>query len=91
MHPGARPVHTRIAREAANAATRWCCRQAFRDADLVHGRGCLKFDDSESQGQSGCELYGLKAQVSCHTFTRGGLSTGDLSRTEQLACDGRLM
>jgi RNA polymerase sigma-70 factor (ECF subfamily) len=71
--------------------SRWCCRHAFMEGDLVYGRACLKFDDNTRSDQSGCALYGLKAQISCHHYTHGGLSTGDLSRTERLDCDGRLL
>jgi RNA polymerase sigma-70 factor (ECF subfamily) len=71
--------------------SRWCCHEAFLDGDMVYGRTCLKFEDTNHANQSGCELYGLKTQVSCHRYTEGGLSTGDLSRTERLGCDGRLL
>ena len=71
--------------------SRWCCYEAALDGDMVYGRTCLKFEDTNRAQQSGCELYGLKAQVSCHHYTEGGLSTGDLSRTERLGCNGRLL
>ncbi|HEY0715620.1 MAG TPA: hypothetical protein VGF45_23260, partial [Polyangia bacterium] len=71
--------------------SRWCCRQAFSHQNLVYARACLKFEASSREGRNGCDLYGLKAQVSCQQFTHGGVSTGDLSRTEALACEGRLM
>ncbi|HEY0709361.1 MAG TPA: carboxypeptidase-like regulatory domain-containing protein, partial [Polyangia bacterium] len=100
--PGRRTLAllAKAGRSANQPLSRWCCRQAYLDRDTGHGRGCLKFDEGrrddgagpdQDPGLTGCELYGLKAQVSCHHFTRGGVSTGDLSRTEQLACDGRLM
>ena len=85
----ARPAKPRPALGAP--LSRWCCRNAFLEGDLVYGRACLRFDDSSNSQQSGCELYGLKAQVSCHHYTQGGVSTGDLSRTDRLACDGRLL
>jgi RNA polymerase sigma-70 factor (ECF subfamily) len=92
-HPRASaPPRFARARAAENAPlSRWCCHEAFIEGDMVYGRSCLKFDDTRDAQQSGCDLYGLKAQVSCHRYTEGGLSTGDLSRTERLGCDGRLL
>jgi hypothetical protein len=84
--PESRPRPT-----ANQPMSRWCCHEAFMDGDMIYGRACLKFEDTNGAQQSGCELYGLKAQVSCHRYTQGGLSTGDLSRTERLGCDGRLL
>jgi RNA polymerase sigma-70 factor (ECF subfamily) len=71
--------------------SRWCCRDAVAVGDVVYGRACLKFDDSRPSEQSGCDLYRLKAQVTCQHRIHGGVSTGDLSRTERLDCDGRVM
>jgi hypothetical protein len=80
------------ARPAAGAPlSRWCCHDAFLEGDLVYGHACLRLEDNGQSQQSGCDLYGLKAQLSCHHYTRGGLSTGDLSRTNRLDCDGQLL
>jgi hypothetical protein len=76
---------------AASTSSRWCCHHAFADGGVVYGRACLKFEDNTRSEQSGCELFGLKRQVSCRHRIHGGLSTGDLSRTERLDCDGRLL
>jgi hypothetical protein len=85
-------VHTPKAPIAWGAAqSRWCCRQAVAVGEVVYGRACLRFEDSRRSDQSGCELYGLKTQVSCHHRVHGGLSTGDLSRTDRLDCDGRVL
>jgi hypothetical protein len=73
------------------AQSRWCCRQAFAVGEVVYGRACLRFEDSRRSDQSGCELFNLKTQVSCHRRVHGGLSTGDLSRTDRLDCDGRVL
>jgi hypothetical protein len=68
----------------------WCCRQAGSASGVVYGRACLRFDDGHRAEQSGCELFGLKTQVVCQRRIHGGLSTGDLSRTDRLDCDGWL-
>jgi RNA polymerase sigma-70 factor (ECF subfamily) len=86
--PGSAPVK---APDAHAAQSRWCCRQAFAVGEVVYGRACLRFEDSRRSDQSGCELYNLKTQVSCHHRVHGGLSTGDLSRTDRLDCDGRVL
>jgi RNA polymerase sigma factor (sigma-70 family) len=78
-------------RTLASPISRWCCREAFLEGDMVYGRACLRFDDTSRSEQSGCDLYGLKAQVSCHHYTQGGFSTADLSRTDRLGCDGQLL
>jgi RNA polymerase sigma-70 factor (ECF subfamily) len=87
-----RPVPTRSrAGWSEDPLSRWCCRQAFAFGEVVHGRACLRFEDAGHSDQSGCDLYGLKRQVSCRRRVQGGLSTGDLSRTDRLDCDGRLL
>jgi RNA polymerase sigma-70 factor (ECF subfamily) len=78
-------------RALASPLSRWCCREAFLEGEMVYGRACLRFDDTSRSEQSGCDLYGLKAQVSCHHYTQGGFSTADLSRTDRLGCDGQLL
>jgi hypothetical protein len=71
--------------------SRWCCREAFEVGQVVYGRACLKFDDGHRTEQSGCDLYRLETQVFCRKRIHGGLSTGDLSRTDRLDCDGNVL
>jgi RNA polymerase sigma-70 factor (ECF subfamily) len=94
---GSRPARAaaaaapRARRLASLPPTRWCCRDAFEVGEVVYGRACLKFDDGSRAQQSGCDLYQLRKHVSCQHRIHGGVSTGDLSRTEQLDCDGRVL
>jgi RNA polymerase sigma-70 factor (ECF subfamily) len=71
--------------------SRWCCREAYEVGKVVYGRACLKFDDGHRTQQSGCDLYRLETQVFCRKRIHGGLSTGDLSRTDRLDCDGDVL
>lgn len=87
---GARRLPARRSRPETESQ-RWCCHHAIVIGDVVDGRACLKIDDGGLGDQGGCEVYGLKTQVACHHYTRGGFSTGDLSRTDRLDCDGNLM
>jgi RNA polymerase sigma-70 factor (ECF subfamily) len=71
------------------AAALWCCREAYAAGDVVYGRACLKFGRWSDRG--GCDLFGLKTELFCSGRVHGGLSTSDLSRTDRLDCDGRLL